>query len=94
MFDFSFFYFFFTAQRHIISGECKLLTWLEQWGLGHYFENFRVNELCDLRQVANIDLNDLDLFNDLEMDVPAHRKRLHKAGMPFLLMFLDSKTSN
>ena len=67
------------ARRFRPSSEFRLLCWLEQHGLGYYYENFRLSDLNDLQQLERLDLTE-QMFDELEMDVPAHRKRLHKAG--------------
>ncbi len=68
-----------TVATFHVSDEFRLQVWLEEAGLGHYVENFYVNDYQSIADVADIDLCE-DTFDLLEMDVPAHRKRLTHAG--------------
>ena len=70
---------YFPVGHYQISSEYKLQCWLEEYGLGHYFETFLLNDVTDLHLASRLQLTDA-LYDELEMHVPAHRKRLRKAG--------------
>ncbi len=53
--------------------------WLEDCGLGHYYETFLMNEITNLQSASRLQFSEA-LFDHLEMHIPAHRKRLKKAG--------------
>ena len=72
--------FWFAASQYQISLEYTLQCWLEEHGLGHYFETFLLNDITDLHLASTLQLSDT-LYDELEMHMPAHRKRLRKAGI-------------
>ncbi|XP_064641222.1 uncharacterized protein LOC135496043 [Lineus longissimus] len=73
-------------RRRIVEGaadfkttqEFKLLKWLEDSGLGRYGINFIHNDFLDLEVIGRLEV-ERDLYDDLEIVLPGHRKRLQTA---------------
>ncbi|XP_013391172.1 uncharacterized protein LOC106159430 [Lingula anatina] len=61
-----------------ISPEGALLDFLVANGLEHYYENF-LHEHRDMDMIENIDTTQARSFQELEITLPGHRKRLHRA---------------
>ena len=72
--------FAFSPARHFQpSPSFRLQCWLEEHGLGHYYDNLRRCDVTELCQLERLQL-EASVFTELEMDVPGHRKRFTKAG--------------
>ena len=70
-----------SAHSHKESPEYKLLCWLREHGLAHYFEGFIHSGLILLSDVAQLELPDETIFDELEITLPGHQRRLERAGM-------------
>lgn len=79
--------FFFSASEHELSPQYKFECVLAEFGLSHYLETFLLAGIADIHSLTKLQLDDA-LFDELEMHVPAHRKRLKKAGSVFLSLSL------
>jgi hypothetical protein len=53
---------------------------LRESGLEHYYEGFVQSGIVLLSDVANLSLPDEDLYDELEITLPGHKKRLEYAG--------------
>jgi hypothetical protein len=69
-----------TASRHNPSEEYKLFEWLRRHGLDHYHIGFVQSELTDFSDIARLNLPDESLYDELEMTLPGHKRRLERAG--------------
>ena len=67
------------AKTHKLSEECEMFLWLRENGLDYYFSNFVSGNFHTLRDIASIDLT-AEVFRELEVQLPAHRKRLRLAS--------------
>ncbi|XP_060079918.1 uncharacterized protein LOC132559324 [Ylistrum balloti] len=68
------------ARRFKPSPEYKLLEWLKTNGLDYYFPNFVNSESAnDLDQIKTLNLPDPDVFDELEITLPGHKRRLERA---------------
>ncbi len=74
---------FIVAWQHKLSSEYVVQCWLEEHGLGHYFETFLLNDIRDMMSVSQLQLTE-SCYDDMEMHIPAHRKRLRKAGESYI----------
>lgn len=57
-----------------------MLRWLREYGLSHYFEGFIQSGIIHLGDVAQLNLPDEDLYDELEITLPGHQRRLEHAG--------------
>jgi hypothetical protein len=73
-------YFSLSASRHKPSEEYKLFEWLRSNGLDHYFISFVQSELTDFREIAMLNLPDESLYDELEITLAGHKRRLERAG--------------
>ncbi|OWF53494.1 uncharacterized protein LOC110446272 [Mizuhopecten yessoensis] len=68
------------ARRFKPSSEYKLLEWLRANSLDYYFPNFVNSESAnDLDQIKTLNLPDPDIFDELEITLPGHKRRLERA---------------
>ncbi|XP_046559336.1 uncharacterized protein LOC124268412 [Haliotis rubra] len=67
------------AKKHKISVESKLLEWLRGYELEHYFVGFIGSELVDLDDIARLSLPDVNVYDELEMTMLGHQRRLERA---------------
>ncbi|XP_050398092.1 uncharacterized protein LOC126816006 [Patella vulgata] len=67
------------ASQHCLSQEYRLHVWLQENGLDYYFVNFVNGELTDFEEIAQMKLPDEKIFDELEIMLPGHKKRLTKA---------------
>lgn len=61
------------------SKEFILYDWLRSKGLDHYFISFVQSELIDLPEIARLNLPDEELYDELEITLPGHKRRLERA---------------
>ncbi|BFZ12690.1 hypothetical protein BsWGS_15729 [Bradybaena similaris] len=61
------------------SSEHAVNAWLCSNSLGYYFISFIQSELTDLRKIAQLSLPNEELYDELEIVLPGHRKRLERA---------------
>lgn len=73
-------FFFFPARVYRPSTEHALYQWLSSNSLSYYFISFIQSELTDLRKIAQLSLPSEELYDELEIILPGHRKRLERAG--------------
>ena len=62
------------------SKESFLYEWLRKKGLDHYFIGFVQSDLIELSDIARLNLPDADLYDELEITLPGHKRRLERAG--------------
>ena len=62
------------------SKEFLLYEWLREKGLDHYFINFVQSDLVDFNAISRLNLPDDDLYDELEITLPGHKRRLERAG--------------
>lgn len=62
------------------SKEFQLYKWLHSIGLDHYFINFIQSELVDLMDISRLNLPDESLYDELEITLPGHKRRLERAA--------------
>ena len=74
-------FFLLTAQNYRQNGLLELRNWLHSNHLDHYFESFERSEIIDLKKIAELKLPNEDLYDELEIVMPGHRKRLERAGI-------------
>ena len=74
-------FYLFPAHRHEQTSEYVLLRWLREHGLSHYFEGFIQSGIIHLSDVAQLNLPDEDLYDELEITLPGHQRRLEHAGL-------------
>ncbi|XP_071090274.1 ankyrin repeat and SAM domain-containing protein 1A-like [Haliotis cracherodii] len=67
------------AKKHKVSEESKLLEWLRGYELEHYFIGFIGSELVDLDDIARLSLPDVTMYDELEMTMLGHQRRLERA---------------
>ncbi|XP_012940029.1 uncharacterized protein LOC101851277 [Aplysia californica] len=67
------------AQHYQPSPQLQLNEWLHSNYLDHYFESFVRSELTDLKAIAQLQLPNEELYDELEIVMPGHRKRLERA---------------
>ncbi|ESO95047.1 hypothetical protein LOTGIDRAFT_232164 [Lottia gigantea] len=67
------------ALNHGLTPEYKLYEWLKENGLDYYFVNFINGELVNLDDIAKLHLPDEKLYDELEILLPGHQKRLRTA---------------
>ncbi|KAL5021844.1 hypothetical protein ScPMuIL_000999 [Solemya velum] len=67
------------ASRHRPSSEFQLYEWLRVNGLDHYFINFVQSELIEFDEIARVNLPDEKLYDELEITLPGHKRRLERA---------------
>lgn len=65
--------------------EFTLFNWLRSKGLEHYFVSFVQSELIDLVDIGHLNLPDEQLYDELEMTLPGHKRRFERAGINSLL---------
>ncbi|KAH3710950.1 hypothetical protein DPMN_070448 [Dreissena polymorpha] len=57
----------------------RLHEWLHGSGLKHYFESFLQSDRLDLAAVARLQLPDEQLYDELEITLSGHKRRLERA---------------
>ena len=62
------------------SREFLLYDWLRDKGLDHYFIGFVQSDLIDLSSISRLNLPDEELYDELEITLPGHKRRLERAG--------------
>lgn len=62
------------------SKEYLLYEWLRSKGLEHYVISFMESGIVDLEEVARLRLPDEELYDELEITLPGHKRRLERAG--------------
>lgn len=62
------------------SDEFKMFEWLRHQGLDHYFINFIQSEITDIEQISRLNLPDEEIYDELEITLPGHKRRLERAG--------------
>ncbi|CAG5121287.1 unnamed protein product [Candidula unifasciata] len=67
------------ARMYRPSSEHAVYAWLCSNSLGYYFISFMQSELTDLRKIAQLSLPNEELYDELEIVLPGHRKRLERA---------------
>ncbi|RUS86966.1 hypothetical protein EGW08_005291 [Elysia chlorotica] len=67
------------AQSYQPSPEHVVYEWLRGCSLDYYFIGFVQSELTDLKRISQLQLPDEDLYDELEIVLPGHRKRLERA---------------
>ncbi|KAK3603894.1 hypothetical protein CHS0354_042904 [Potamilus streckersoni] len=67
------------SRRFQPSKEYRLYEWLREKGLDHYFINFVRSELTDFTTISRLNLPDEGLYDELEITMPGHKKRLERA---------------
>ncbi|XP_060556254.1 uncharacterized protein LOC132716926 [Ruditapes philippinarum] len=67
------------APHYKPSREYILYDWLRGKGLDHYFVSFIQSELIDLVDIARLNLPDEQLYDELEITLPGHKRRLERA---------------
>ncbi|XP_053402375.1 uncharacterized protein LOC128557872 [Mercenaria mercenaria] len=67
------------APHYKPSKEYILYDWLRGKGLDHYFVSFIQSELVDLVDIARLNLPDEQLYDELEITLPGHKRRLERA---------------
>ena len=80
MFHYYFHFAFFIAKSFQPSKEYVLYEWLRSKGLEHYVISFVESGIVDLTDVARLRLPDEDLYDELEIMLPGHKRRLERAG--------------
>lgn len=69
-----------SARRFKPSPEYRLLEWLRINGLDYYYPNFVNSESAnDLDQIKMLNLPDPDIFDELEITLPGHKRRFERA---------------
>ncbi|WAR11691.1 hypothetical protein MAR_025871 [Mya arenaria] len=61
------------------SRKYMLHEWLQAAGLSHYFISFMESDLTDIAALARLKLPDEDLYDELEITLPGHKRRLERA---------------
>ncbi|XP_076470297.1 uncharacterized protein LOC143300475 [Babylonia areolata] len=59
--------------------EYDLLRWLREHGLSHYYEGFIQSGQVSLSDIAQLNLPDEDVYDELEITLPGHKRRLERA---------------
>ncbi|KAL4234508.1 hypothetical protein ACF0H5_006151 [Mactra antiquata] len=59
--------------------EYILYDWLRSKGLEHYFVSFIQSELIDLVDIGHLNLPDEELYDELEITLPGHKRRFERA---------------
>ncbi|GFO46683.1 ankyrin repeat and sam domain-containing protein 1a [Plakobranchus ocellatus] len=67
------------AQTFTPSPEQAVYQWLRAHSLDYYFISFVQSELVDLQEIAALQLPNEDLYDELEIVLPGHRKRFERA---------------
>lgn len=67
------------ALQYKANPQIQLSDWLHLHDLGHYLESFVRSELVDLRRISQLQLPNEELYDELEIVMPGHRKRLERA---------------
>ena len=75
-------FFLTSAQQYRSSNQFSLAQWLSSHHLEHYLEGFQLSELTDAEAICRLKLTD-EMFDELEMELPGHRRRLERAGRAF-----------
>lgn len=76
-----------SAAQYRTSDKYRLLDWLQGNGLEYYYVSFIQSEVTSLNDVRNLTVDE-NLFDELEITLPGHKKRLRKAGIVKLLYIL------
>lgn len=66
------------AAQYRSSEKYRLLDWLQGKGLEYYYVSFIQSEVTSLNDVRNLTVDE-NLFDELEITLPGHKKRLRKA---------------
>lgn len=62
------------------SAEYKLREWLRTNGLDYYYPNFVNSEsVNDLEEIKTLNLPDPDIYDELEITLPGHKRRFERA---------------
>lgn len=56
------------------------MDWLQGKGLEYYYVSFIQSEVTSLNDVRNLTVDE-NLFDEFEITLPGHKKRLRKAGI-------------
>lgn len=75
----------FAAPHYKPSKEYILFDWLRSKGLDHYFVSFIQSELVDLVDIARLNLPNEQLYDELEITLPGHKRRFERAGAYMVL---------
>ena len=54
---------------------------MRQNGLDHYFPSFIEGDYTSLDDIERLNLPDEDIYDELEITLPGHKRRLERAGM-------------
>lgn len=73
-----------TACLYRPSEEQELYEWLRENMLEYYYINFLQSGRDNLNIIQQMVLPDDDIYDDLEIMLPGHRKRLERAGKQLL----------
>ncbi|XP_041375863.1 uncharacterized protein LOC121388550 [Gigantopelta aegis] len=68
-----------SAPLHRVSEGFRVYQWLRDSGLDYYFVSFIRSELVDFNELRNLELPDDDLYDELEITLTGHKKRLERA---------------
>jgi hypothetical protein len=63
------------------SEQYRVFDWLRQNGLDHYFPSFIEGDYTSLDDIERLNLPDEDIYDELEITLPGHKRRLERAGM-------------
>lgn len=66
------------AAQYRSTEKYRLLDWLQGKGLEYYYVSFIQSEVTSLNDVRNLTVDE-NLFDELEITLPGHKKRLRKA---------------
>ena len=69
-----------TAQAYKYKPAWKLKDWLRENHLDYYLESFVRSELVNLKDILRLQLPDEELYDELEIVMAGHKKRLERAG--------------
>ncbi|XP_063443449.1 uncharacterized protein LOC134723836, partial [Mytilus trossulus] len=61
------------------SEQYKVLDWLKQNGLEHYFQSFIEGDYASLEEIEKLNLPDEEVYDELEITLPGHKRRLERA---------------
>ncbi|XP_071172366.1 uncharacterized protein [Mytilus edulis] len=61
------------------SEQYKVLDWLKQNGLEHYFQSFVEGDYTSLDEIEKLNLPDEEVYDELEITLPGHKRRLERA---------------
>ena len=75
-----------SARQFSPSRKYVLHEWLQAAGLEHYYVSFLQSDLTDLAALARLQLPDEDLYDELEITLPGHQRRLERAGLAEILL--------